>query len=183
MEVVITSECSGQLWNTCVWEPLTGTTLRTFKGGISGSQSLCVVGGDYLIASIKDKPIIQVCVISVSIRAAEMTVNWIQVWALNRQDQITTKMIMPGIIQVLAVSPCNNFCVGALSEQLLVWQLSTGKLVASLRRHYQNVSDVKFTADSSRFVSAGAEGLVLLWSLDTVLHSKVSPNCFSTLID
>ncbi|KAK4014999.1 WD repeat-containing protein 18 [Daphnia magna] len=153
MEVVITSECSGQLWNTCVWEPLTGTTLRTFKGGISGSQSLCVVGGDYLIASIKDKPIIQV-------------------WALNRQDQITTKMIMPGIIQVLAVSPCNNFCVGALSEQLLVWQLSTGKLVASLRRHYQNVSDVKFTADSSRFVSAGAEGLVLLWSLDTVLHSK-----------
>jgi pre-rRNA-processing protein IPI3 len=83
-------------------------------------------------------------------------------------------MIMPGIIQVLVMSPCNNFCVGALSEQLLIWQVSTGKLVASLRRHYQNVSDVKFTADSSRFISAGAEGLVLLWSLDTVLHTKVS---------
>ncbi|EFX83603.1 hypothetical protein DAPPUDRAFT_301554 [Daphnia pulex] len=153
MEVVVTSECSGQLWNTCIWEPLTGTTLRTFKGGISGSQSLNIVGGDYLLSSLKDKPIIQV-------------------WALNRQDQITTKMIMPGIIQVLVMSPCNNFCVGALSEQLLVWQVSTGKLVASLRRHYQNVSDVKFTADSSRFISAGAEGLVLLWSLDTVLHTK-----------
>lgn len=75
---------------------------------------------------------------------------------------------------MLVISPCNNFCVGALSEQLLIWQLSTGKLVASLRRHYQNVSDVKFTADSSRFISAGAEGLVLLWSLDTVLHTKVS---------
>jgi WD40 repeat protein len=53
----------------------------------------------------------------------------------------------------------------------ILWQLSTGKLVASLRRHYQNVSDVKFTGDSSRFISAG--GLVLLWSLDTVLHTKV----------
>jgi pre-rRNA-processing protein IPI3 len=102
-------------------------------------------------------------------------------------------MIMPGILQVLVVSPCSNFCVGAMSEQLLIWQvdallyysfvliyiysilwqLSTGKLVASLRRHYQNVSDVKFTGDSSRFISAGAEGLVLLWSLDTVLHTKV----------
>ena len=60
MEVVVTSECSGQLWNTCIWEPLTGTTLRTFKGGISASQSLNIVGGDYLLSSLKDKPIIQV---------------------------------------------------------------------------------------------------------------------------
>ena len=105
-------------------------------------------------------------------------VNWIQVWALNRQDQITTKMIMPGILQVLVVSPCNNFCVGAMNERLLIWSCSTGKLVASLRRHYQNVSDVKFTGDSSRFISAGVEGLVLLWSLDTVLHTKVSGTVF-----
>lgn len=83
---------------------------------------------------------------------------------------------MPGIIQILAVSPCNNFCVGALSEQLMIWQLSSGKLVGSLRRHYQNVTGVVFTSDSSRFVSAGAEGLVLLWSLDTVLHAKVNQN-------
>lgn len=80
---------------------------------------------------------------------------------------------MPGIIQVLVVSPCNNFCVGALSEQLLVWHISSGKLVASLRRHYQNVTTVQFTADSSRFLSAGAEGLILVWSLDTVLQAKV----------
>ena len=85
---------------------------------------------------------------------------------------------MPGILQVLVVSPCNNFCVGAMNERLLIWSCSTGKLVASLRRHYQNVSDVKFTGDSSRFISAGAESLVLLWSLDTVLHTKVSGTVF-----
>lgn len=60
MEVVVTSECSGQLWNTCIWDPLTGTALRTFKGGISGPQALNIVGGDYLMSSLKDKPIIQV---------------------------------------------------------------------------------------------------------------------------
>lgn len=60
MEVVVTSECSGQLWNTCIWDPLTGTSLRTFKGGISSPQSLNIVGGDYLLSSLKDKPILQV---------------------------------------------------------------------------------------------------------------------------
>lgn len=60
MEVVVTSECSGQLWNTCIWDPLTGTSLRTFRGGISGPQSLNIVGGDYLFSSLKDKPILQV---------------------------------------------------------------------------------------------------------------------------
>lgn len=87
---------------------------------------------------------------------------------------------MPGIIQVLAVSPCDSFCVGALGEQLMVWQVSTGKLVASLRRHYQNVTGVQFTADSSRFVSSGAEGLVLLWSLEMVMAANVShlSNCY-----
>ncbi len=69
MEVVVSSECSGQLWNTCIWEPLTGTTLRTFKGGISGSQSLNIVGGDYLLSSLKDKPIIQVCMIFMIVNA------------------------------------------------------------------------------------------------------------------
>lgn len=32
MEVVVTSENSGQLWNICVWDPQNGTTIRTFKG-------------------------------------------------------------------------------------------------------------------------------------------------------
>lgn len=60
MEVVVTSENSGQLWNFCVWDPLTGASLRVFKGGISAAHTLCTAGGDYLISAQKDKPILQV---------------------------------------------------------------------------------------------------------------------------
>ena len=91
---------------------------------------------------------------------------------MNRQDQTTTKMIMPGIVQALAVSPCGHYCVGAVAEQLLVWQVSTGKMLASLRRHYQNVNALHFTSDSSHFVSIGAEGLVLVWNMEVVLGSR-----------
>jgi len=60
MEVIVTSENSGQLWNFCVWDPLTGTALRSFKGGISCSRTLTTISCDYLISAQKDKPIIQV---------------------------------------------------------------------------------------------------------------------------
>jgi pre-rRNA-processing protein IPI3 len=91
---------------------------------------------------------------------------------MNRQDQTTVKMIVPGIIQALAVSPCGNYCVGGAAEQLFVWQVSTGRMMACLRRHYQNVNSVFFTSDSANFVSIGAEGLVLLWNMETVLGSS-----------
>ena len=54
--------------------------------------------------------------------------------------------------------------------------MSTGELVASLRRHYQNVTGICFTADGSRFISGGAEGLVLVWSLETALLNQSNAN-------
>lgn len=96
-----------------------------------------------------------------------------QLWALNRQDQTTLKMVTPAIVQVLSISSCGNYCVGGAAEMLYVWQVSTGILLATLRRHYQDVTAVAFTVDSSRFVSVGREGLALLWSLETILSSQV----------
>jgi len=60
MEVIVTSEISGQLWNCCVWDPLTGTALRSFEGGISCSRTLTTISSDYLISAQKGEPIIQV---------------------------------------------------------------------------------------------------------------------------
>ena len=32
-EVLLTSDNSGQLWNCCVWDPNTGSTLTSYKVG------------------------------------------------------------------------------------------------------------------------------------------------------
>jgi hypothetical protein len=48
----------------------------------------------------------------------------LKVWGMNRQDWTTVKMIVPGIIEALAISPCGNYCVGGAAEQLFVWQVS-----------------------------------------------------------
>ena len=54
--------------------------------------------------------------------------------------------------------------------------MSTGELVASLHQHYQNVTGICFTADGSRFISGGAEGLVLVWSLETAMLNQSNAN-------
>ncbi|XP_021100523.1 WD repeat-containing protein 18 isoform X3 [Heterocephalus glaber] len=55
-----------------------------------------------------------------------------------------------------------------------VWELqrkvSTGNLLVILSRHYQDVSCLKFTGDSSHFVSGSKDCLVLAWSLWSVLQ-------------
>lgn len=44
-------------------------------------------------------------------------------------------------------------------------QVCTGKLLSVLSRHYQDVTCLKFTDDSSHFVSGGKDNLALVWSL------------------
>lgn len=47
----------------------------------------------------------------------------------------------------------------------LILQVSTGKLLSVLSRHYQDVTCLKFTDDSSHFVSGGKDNLALVWNL------------------
>lgn len=44
-------------------------------------------------------------------------------------------------------------------------QVCTGKLLVVLSRHYQDVTCLKFTDDSSHFVSAGKDNLALVWNV------------------
>ncbi|PNJ05356.1 WDR18 isoform 5, partial [Pongo abelii] len=58
------------------------------------------------------------------------------------------------------------------------WELqrkvSTGNLLVILSRHYQDVSCLQFTGDSSHFISGGKDCLVLAWSLCSVLQADPS---------
>ena len=58
LKVLWSSEASGQLWNTCVWDLHSGTVEHTFKGGIPASNCLCLVGKDYLLSAESGKPLL-----------------------------------------------------------------------------------------------------------------------------
>ncbi|KDR21830.1 WD repeat-containing protein 18 [Zootermopsis nevadensis] len=150
VEVAITCEGSGQLWNACVWDTRVGTSLMTYKGGgVAAPHSLCLLGKDYLMISDHTKPVLHA-------------------WQLNGQQPVSAKgmrFVCPGRVTSMAVSPDGCYCVTAVAEKLHVWQVASGRHLAVTARHFQPVICVCFTDDGSHFVSGGEDGLVLVWSL------------------
>ena len=56
----MTSEATGQLWNICAWETQTGMQLHSYKGGVSGGQTLSHIAKQYIISAEQSKPLLHV---------------------------------------------------------------------------------------------------------------------------
>lgn len=151
-ECVFTSDASGQLWNTCVWDIVSGSVLMQYKGGTSSPRTLCLLGSDYLLSGQTDKPVLRV-------------------WSLQRRDQLQKQIVCPGKVTALAASPDGLHCAAGIQEKIYIWQTSSGDLLAVLSRHFRPVSCIRFSDDGSRLVSASRDGQVLAWDLGDAVSS------------
>lgn len=66
LEVLLSSDSGSQLWNCTVFDPHSGSSLLSYRGGNSGARSLTVLGGEYLLS-------------------AQLGKNFINVWELQRK--------------------------------------------------------------------------------------------------
>lgn len=66
MEVVVSADSSGQLWNCAVFDLHSGTNLLSYRGGNSSSRSLTVLNGEYILG-------------------AQLGKNFINVWEVQRK--------------------------------------------------------------------------------------------------
>ncbi|XP_060077616.1 WD repeat-containing protein 18-like [Ylistrum balloti] len=149
-EVLLTSEASGQMWNVCVWDFHSSTSLLTYKGGTSVPHGLAVLNNDFIISALNTKPILNI-------------------WSLHKRDNQQMKMVCPGRVTALDVTTNGEYCIAAVSEKIHIWQVCTGHLLAVLGRHYQCITCLRCCDDGSYFVSGGDDNMVMAWSLGRVL--------------
>ncbi|XP_069127865.1 WD repeat-containing protein 18-like [Argopecten irradians] len=149
-EVLLTSEASGQMWNVCVWDFQSSTSLLTYKGGTSVPHGLTILNNDFIISALNTKPILNI-------------------WPLHKRDNQNMKMVCPGRVTALDVTPNGEYCIAAVSEKIHIWQVCTGHLLAVLGRHYQCITCLRCCDDGSYFVSGGDDNMVIAWSLGRVL--------------
>lgn len=157
LEVVVTCDSNNTLWTTCVWDPHTGTSLMTYKGGgTAEARTLSFIGNDYLAAVERSKPVLHV-------------------WPLNSQQTVQgMRFILPGRASAVAITRDGAYIVAGIDEKVYLWQTASGNLLTIINRHYQKVVLLKFTPDGSHFVSAAEDGMVMVWSLATVsAHPEV----------
>ncbi|XP_023119936.1 WD repeat-containing protein 18 [Amphiprion ocellaris] len=155
LEVVLSSDSGSQLWNVSVFDPHSGSSLLSYRGGSSAARSLAVLRSGYLLS-------------------AQLGKNFINVWEIQRKDQLQQKIVCPGVVTCLTASHDGLFLAAGVAEAVYLWEVCTGKLLSVLSRHYQDVTCVKFTDDSSHFVSGGKDNLALVWSLSSVVHLDLS---------
>ncbi|KAM4575427.1 WD repeat-containing protein 18 [Fundulus diaphanus] len=155
LEVVISSDSVSQLWNCTVFDLHSGSSLLSYRGGNSAARGLAVLRGEFLLS-------------------AQLGKNFINVWEIQRKDQLQQKIVCPGVVTCLTTSLDGAFLAAGVAEAIYLWEVCTGKLLAVLSRHYQDVTCLKFTDDSSHFVSAGKDNLALVWSLCSVVQLDIS---------
>ncbi|XP_062412888.1 WD repeat-containing protein 18 [Sardina pilchardus] len=151
MEVVVSADSSGQLWNCAVFDLHSGTNLLSYRGGNSSSRSLTLLNGEYILG-------------------AQLGKNFINVWEVQRKDQLQQKIVCPGIVTCLTTSPDGLYVLAGIADAIYLWEVSTGNLLAILNRHYQDLTCLRFTDDSSHFISGGKDNLALIWSLVSVVQ-------------
>ncbi|XP_041646353.1 WD repeat-containing protein 18 [Cheilinus undulatus] len=155
LEVIVSSDSGSQLWNCTVFDLHSGSSLLSYRGGNSSARTLTVLSGGYLMS-------------------AQLGKNFINLWEVQRKDQLVHKIVCPGVITSLTASPNGLFLAAAVTEAIYLWEVSTGKLLSVLSRHYQDVTCLKFTDDSSHFVSGGKDNLALVWSLSSVIQMDLN---------
>lgn len=151
LEVLVTCDSNNTLWTSCVWDPHTGTSLMTYKGGgTAESRTLAFIGNDYLAAVEKTKPVLHI-------------------WPLNSHQTVQgIRFILPGKTNALAITRDGSYIIAGIDEKIYLWQLASGNLLTIINRHYQKIILLKFTADGKYFVSAAEDGMVMVWALSTV---------------
>lgn len=75
-----------------------------------------------------------------------------------------------------------SFVTIAMGNEVMVWQPASNFFVKCPKTHYQQVTVVRFTKDGSLFVTAGEDGMVIVWNLSKVLSTCDQTNKNSALV-
>lgn len=59
----------------------------------------------------------------------------------------------------------------ALGNELMIWQPASNLFVNCQKMHYQKITVLRFTKDGSTLISAGEDGMIVIWNLSKVLSS------------
>lgn len=154
LEVLFVSDSSGKQKTATCFNPNVGTTLITYKGNAAPRNCVSIIGKDYLLAADVNKPILNV-------------------WPLNHQEPLhELKMVLSGKPSALCVSPNGHYCVVGIDAKIFVWQISSGLLLNVITKHFHDINKIVFTNDSSYFITAGEDGLVLVWKLTDVIAQQ-----------
>lgn len=151
-EVLVSTDVSGQYWNVCVWDYLSGTNLQTYKNSPTIPQGLVFLRQDYMINAIYNKP-------------------YLSYWNLKGKTQ-QGKINTAACVTCLAASNCGNFMALGIEDKVFVLETHSGRIVSIITRHLQDISALKFAYNDHYLITASNDSTIIVWDFNELLTSE-----------
>ncbi|KAL3998272.1 WD domain G-beta repeat family protein [Acanthocheilonema viteae] len=144
--LLIASETSDP-YATVVINPKTGVSCWSYKGNelqgdVTGSVEM--LDSNRLIVVIKDKPLLHLL-------------------SMDNSKRFHIKSVLPKSVRHLAVTPDGSILFATVSNQIYVWIIATGELIAVINGHYRSISSLLLNCDGSLLVSGAEDGTVCVF--------------------
>ncbi|KAI4464642.1 wd-repeat protein 18 [Holotrichia oblita] len=152
LELLLGSYQQNQNTSICAWNYNTGNVEHVYKsGGTALPKTLCVISSDYLLTAEQDKPLLHI-------------------WPVNSQEQVKNiRFVLPDVVSSIDIDSYNNYIAAGIGLKLYVWHLNSGRLINILQKHYQPITCVKFSSDSSYVLAGGQDGMLVAYKLENVV--------------
>ncbi|CAG9539200.1 unnamed protein product [Cercopithifilaria johnstoni] len=139
--LLIASETSDP-YATVLINPKTGVSCWSYKGNelqgaVTGSVEM--LGSNRFIVVTKDKPLLHLL-------------------SMGNSKRLHVKSVLPKSVRHLAVTPDGSVLFAAVDNQIYVWIIATGELVAIINGHYRSISSLLLNSDGSLLVSGAEDG-------------------------
>lgn len=108
-----------------------------------------------------------------SILAVQRNKPLFHLYNINK-EAVSKRLVLGAKFNVIAVSPNNQWLAGGSKDgSIYVWNLESGALrTHNSEAHFQEITSLSWSADSSVLVSGGADARILVWRLIDLVSSQ-----------
>ncbi|MBW0474931.1 hypothetical protein O181_014646 [Austropuccinia psidii MF-1] len=106
----------------------------------------------------------------------------LMVWScLNGKPAPSHKLVPPGRMVVVALSGSGAYlATGSADGTVMLWEFSTGTLLATFDAHYKALTCLEFSQDEAALVTASEDSLCSVWSISTLIDESMDSSLSHT---
>jgi len=139
-----------------IWDIARGGVHEVLKGCASTSCAISLCGSRYIVAAMQNQP-------------------RIMAWQRGKEQPVM-KCIAPERIVSLKCTHDGSFILGGgQSGRFFAWEAGSGRLLAAFEAHYATIAAIAITDDDSFVITAGADAVLYVWLLASVVKAGTSP--------
>ncbi|EFO28401.1 hypothetical protein LOAG_00090 [Loa loa] len=153
--LLIASETSDP-YATVLINPKTGVSQWSYRGNelqgaVTGSVEM--LGSNRIFVAIKDQPLLHLL-------------------SMDGSKCLHVKNVLPKSVRHLSVTPDGSVLFVAINNQIYVWIIGTGELIAIINGHYRSISSLLLNSDGSLLVSGAEDGSLCVFVVAELMSAN-----------